>query len=95
MSRGSKSLEFDRNGIPIFHGEVELLEEYKERTRDIFYRRTGLDRQRSSAIDLRQDDAVKGSNKRGTITFANAGPDTRTTQVFINFGNNANLEHRT
>lgn len=39
-----------------------------------------------------KDDAVKGSNTRGTITFANAGPDTRTTQVFINFGNNANLD---
>jgi peptidyl-prolyl cis-trans isomerase A (cyclophilin A) len=39
-----------------------------------------------------KDDPAKASNKRGYITFATAGPDTRTTQVFINFANNAGLD---
>lgn len=40
------------------------------------------------------DDPVKQSNKRGFITYANAGPGTRTTQVFINFGDNASLDRQ-
>ena len=39
-----------------------------------------------------KDDAVRQSNSRGMITFATAGPDTRTTQVFINFANNGALD---
>jgi peptidyl-prolyl cis-trans isomerase A (cyclophilin A) len=31
------------------------------------------------------DDPVQQSNKRGYVTFATAGPNTRTTQVSINF----------
>ena len=39
-----------------------------------------------------KDDPVTQSNHRGFITFATAGPDTRTTQVFINLVDNARLD---
>jgi cyclophilin family peptidyl-prolyl cis-trans isomerase len=39
-----------------------------------------------------KDDPVTQSNKPGYITFATAGPNTRTTQLFINTGNNAQLD---
>lgn len=41
-----------------------------------------------------KDDSVKQSNKPGSVTFATAGPNSRTTQVFINLRDNAGLDDR-
>jgi len=39
-----------------------------------------------------RDDPVKLSNKRGVVSYAKAGPNTRTTQLYINYVDNVGLD---
>ena len=39
-----------------------------------------------------KDDPVKQSNTAGMVTFAMGGPDTRSAQIFVNYGDNSYLD---
>jgi cyclophilin family peptidyl-prolyl cis-trans isomerase len=39
-----------------------------------------------------QDDPTVKSNVRGTLSFAAGGPNTRTTQIYVSFGDNSRLD---
>src|SRR5688572_998370 len=39
-----------------------------------------------------QDDSVRAENVRGTLSYARSGPNSRTTQLFFNLGDNRRLD---
>ncbi len=47
---------------------------------------------RTWSSQMLPDDPVRQPNRRGTLAFASAGPNTRTTQVFINLADNLRLD---
>lgn len=67
------------------------------RVLDGFMAQTGLhgDPQVNSAwrnANIEDDPAGRNSNTRGMVSYAMAGPNTRTTQFFINYGDNSRLD---
>ena len=51
---GGTHLEYDKSGVPLYAGQVELLDEYIERSWDLYYGRAGNDSlQAASPIHLR------------------------------------------
>lgn len=66
------------------------------RVLDGFVAQFGISGDPGTASEWRQkqieDDPVKASNTQGTISFAMAGPGTRTTQLFVNLSDNTRLD---
>jgi peptidyl-prolyl cis-trans isomerase A (cyclophilin A) len=66
------------------------------RVLDGFMAQTGLNANPAQTKKWRnrriQDDPVTQSNQRGTVSFATSGRDSRTTQFFINYGDNSKLD---
>jgi len=53
-----------------------------------FVAQFGLPAKSQPDMERLADDKVKHANMRGTITFATSGPNTRTSQLFINYADN-------
>lgn len=54
-----------------------------------FIAQFGLPSKFMKELDPIEDDSRKVSNKKGTLTFANAGPNSRTSQLFVNLADNS------
>jgi len=102
-SKGPVIVQVDRNLAPVGADQLYKLVQAKYFDGARFYRVVpGFVVQWGAAADPKvtakwdqpiQDDAVKASNTRGTVTFAATGaPNSRTTHMFVNLGNNANLD---
>jgi peptidyl-prolyl cis-trans isomerase A (cyclophilin A) len=102
-SRGSFSVQIVRSQAP--HGADRLYDLVKAHYFDgaRFYRvvpgfvvQWGYPADPASARKFSRtiaDDPVRASNVRGTITFAATGePNSRSTQLFVNYGNDARLD---
>jgi peptidyl-prolyl cis-trans isomerase A (cyclophilin A) len=104
-SKGPFVIEVDREWAPRgadrFHELVE--DKYFDEAR--FFRvvkgfvvQFGIHRDPEVSAKWRElqlvDDPVKQSNKRGYVTYATSGPNTRTTQLFINLADNSRLDGR-
>jgi peptidyl-prolyl cis-trans isomerase A (cyclophilin A) len=102
-SKGAFTIEVHRDWAPLgadrfynlvkngFYDDVRFF-----RVRDNFMAQFGVHGDPSVSAVWRtanlKDDPVKQNNKRGFVTFATAGPNTRTTQIFINYKDNAFLD---
>ena len=102
-SQGSFTVEVNREWAP--HGADRFYELVRDRFFDgqkFFRVRAGFIAQFGLHPDPRviakwkhrtiPDDPVKQPNVRGTLAFAMTGPDTRSTQIYINLADNSRLD---